>query len=81
MVDNANDLFHIHQHKANIGPDYMSRSGPVSRDLSTPVKHNDYITTEPARLAGISVSRSRHPRLKIFHAFTGPAGPFFQKSQ
>ena len=45
---------------AFLGPDYVSRAGPVSqasvvcRDLGTPVKHNknqlcDYMTTGPAR--------------------------------
>ena len=55
-----------------LGPDYMSRAspvsraGPVCRDLSTPIKRNknqlsDYMTTRPARLAKIPVSRCREP--------------------
>ena len=56
---------------AFLGPDYVSQAGLVSRasivcgDLGTPVKCNknqlcDYMTTRPARLAG----------LKIFHVIT-----------
>ena len=42
------------------GPDYMSRAGLLCRDPGTLVKHNknqlcNYMTTEPAWLAGILV--------------------------
>ena len=44
----------------------VSRAGPVFRDLGTPVKRNknqlcDYMTTGPARLAEMPVSRCRDP--------------------
>ena len=43
-----------------VGPGYMSRAGSLSRKPGTLVKRNkndlcDYMTTEPARLAGIPV--------------------------
>ena len=44
----------------NLGPDYMRQAGPLCRKPGTLVKRNknqlcDYMTTEPARLAGIPV--------------------------
>ena len=58
--------------KLDLGPDYMSQAGPVSRagpvcrDLGKPVKRNknqlcDYMTTGPARLAEIPVLRTGIP--------------------
>ena len=49
------------------GPDYMSRAGPVCRDVGTPVKRNknqlcDYMTTGPAWLAEIPASRCNEQR-------------------
>ena len=64
------------EHAIHLGPDYMSRAGPVSRagsvcrDLGTSVKHNknqlrDYMTIGPARLAEIPASPAKRPSIKF----------------
>ena len=50
----------------NLGPAYMRQAGPLCRKPGTLVKRNknqlcDYMTTEPARLAGIPVLWCRDP--------------------
>ncbi len=67
---NWENLKTIFPESFQLGPDYTSRAGPVSRagslcrDLRMSVKRNktqlrDYMTTGPARLAEIPVSRCR----------------------
>ena len=65
----TNEEIYLHKGMVSVALtslDYMSRAGPVCRDIGTLVKRNknqlcDYMTSGPARLAEIPVSRCRDP--------------------